>query len=165
MIIFDGLYILLRWCLGGIFIFAGITKLMAPETFAILIDAYGLVPGFLLLPVSLILPVLEITAGAGLLFDVKGSLSLTAGLMVLFIAVMGYGIWMGLDIDCGCFGPGDPESEAFHGLKAALCRDVFLLTGIVLLFGWRRCRGIVPVELALSSNRLRREGGTENDYV
>ena len=41
----------------------------------------------------------------------------------LFMAILGYGISMGLDVDCGCFGPEDPESKAFHGLRAALYRD------------------------------------------
>ena len=153
MIVFDGLYKLLRWCLGGIFIYAGVMKLFNPESFAVIIGAYGLVPELLLLPTSLALPTLEILAGAGLLFDIRGSLPLTAGLMILFMVVMGYGIWLGLDIDCGCFGPGDPEGKAFHGLKTALCRDLFFLIGIVFLFGWRRFRGIIPAELALSGNR------------
>lgn len=152
MSIFDGLYRLIRWGFGWLFIYGGIMKLLDPGAFARLIDAYGLVPGFLLLPLSLTLPSLEIIAGAGLLFDIRGSLSLTAGLMVLFIAVLCYGIWMGLDIDCGCFGPGDPEGEAFHGLRAALCRDLFLFSGFVFLIGWRRYRGIVPRRLPLPDN-------------
>lgn len=153
MIIFDVLYRLIRWGIGGLFIYAGIMKLLDPEAFAVLIDAYGLVPGFLLLPVSLALSSLEIAAGAGLMFEIRGSLLLTAGLMVLFITVLSYGIWMGLDIDCGCFGPGDPEDVAFHGLRAALCRDLFMFSGFLFLFGWRRYRGIVPGTPPLPGNR------------
>jgi hypothetical protein len=43
--------------------------LLEPEIFAVLIDAYGIVPEGLLIPVSIGLPLLEVIAGFGLLFD------------------------------------------------------------------------------------------------
>jgi uncharacterized membrane protein len=132
------MYRLLRWFLGGLFIYSGATKLLAPQLFAVLIDAYGIVPEGLLMPVALILPALEVLAGVGLLVDIHGSLAVITGLLLLFVAILGYGIWMGLDVDCGCFGPGDPEAEAFHGLRPALYRDMVMLTAVVFLYGWRR---------------------------
>ena len=36
----------------------------------------------------------------------RGSLILLTGLLSLFAAVLGYGIWLGLEIECGCFGLG-----------------------------------------------------------
>jgi hypothetical protein len=41
--------------LGAVFIDAGSIKLLAPKTFAVLIEAYGIVPESLLLPVSITL--------------------------------------------------------------------------------------------------------------
>lgn len=120
----DWPYRLCRWALGGIFIYAGGTKLLEPEIFAGSIDAYGIVPEGLLIPVAIGLPLLEVTAGIGLLFDIRGSLTLITALLVLFMVVLGYGIWVGLDVDCGCFGPEDPEAEAFHGLRRSLFRDL-----------------------------------------
>ena len=38
------IYRIVRWGLGGIFIYSGATKLLAPQIFAVLIDAYGIVP-------------------------------------------------------------------------------------------------------------------------
>jgi len=134
------LYQLGRLSLGGIFIYAGGRKLLAPEPFAVLIYAFGIVPPGLLIPVALGLPFLEVAAGWGLVFDIRGSLTTIAGLLVLFIMLLGYGILMGLDIDCGCFGPGDPETDAFHGLKTALFRDLVMLGGVVLMYGYRRFR-------------------------
>ena len=150
----DCLYKLARCFLGGIFIYAGSTKLLEPETFAVLIQAYGLVPDGLLLPVALALPALEVVAGLGLLFDIRGSLAITAGLLVLFMAVLGYGLWLGLDIDCGCFGPEDPESRAFHGLDTVLYRDLVLLVGVAFMYGWRHFRGLKPVTVTIFINRL-----------
>jgi hypothetical protein len=94
---------------GGVFIYAGSTKLLEPKTFAVLIEAHGIVPESLLIPVAIALPALGVAAGIGLRFDINGSLSVIAGLLGLFIAMFGYGIWIGLDVDCGCFGPEDPE--------------------------------------------------------
>ena len=123
--------------LGAVFIYSGATKLMAPRSFAALIDTYGLVPDELLIPVALILPAIELVAGVGLLFDIRGSLGVILGLLLLFVAILGYGIHMGLDVDCGCFGPEDPETEAFQGLRAALYRDMLMLAAVGFLYGWR----------------------------
>ena len=138
------IYRIVRWGLGGIFIYSGSTKLLAPQTFAVLIEAYGLLPDMLLMPVALILPALEFVAGVGLLFDIRGSLAVISGLLLLFIAILGYGIRMGLDVDCGCFGPEEPEAEAFHGLRLALYRDMAMLVAVAFLYGWCRYRHVQP---------------------
>ena len=147
MQIFNWIYRILRWGLGGIFIYAGSTKLGSPEIFATLIEAYGLVPESLVLPLAVMLPILEIIAGLGLMLDIHGSLFVIAGLLVLFIAVLSYGLWLGLDVDCGCFGPEDPEAEAFHGLNVALQRDWIMLAGVAFIYGWRRFQAIKPLKL------------------
>jgi hypothetical protein len=108
------------------------------------IEAYGFVPEGLLIPVAIGLPLLEVIAGFGLLFDIRGSLAVITGLLVLFMVVLGYGIWMGLDVDCGCFGPEDPEAEAFHGLRLSLFRDLVMMAGVIFIYGWRRYRAIRP---------------------
>lgn len=109
-----------------------------------LIKAYGILPDLLLLPAASSLALLEMAAGIGLLFDVRGSLAVIAGLLVLFVVILAYGKWMGLDVDCGCFGPEDPEGEAFHGLGTALYRDLFMLAAVILIFRWRRYRRHIP---------------------
>jgi uncharacterized membrane protein YphA (DoxX/SURF4 family) len=161
----DWIYKLTRWILGGVFIYAGSTKLLEPKTFTVLIEAYGIVPESLLMPVAIALPALEVAAGIGLLFDIKGSLSVIAGLLGLFIAILGYGIWMGLDVDCGCFGPDDPEAEAFHGLWLSLYRDLVMLVGIAYIYGWRRYRAIKPLKITLLINKLWKKRRTEDAYV
>ena len=150
----DWLYRFCRWTLGGIFIYAGGTKLLEPEIFAVLIGAYGIVPEGLLVPVAIGLPFLEVIAGIGLLFDIRGSLALITGLLVLFMVVLGYGIRMGLDVDCGCFGPEDPEAEAFHGLRLSLFRDLVMMVGVFFIFGWRRYRAIRPAGVMVLVNQL-----------
>ena len=126
-------YRMTRLIVGSIFIYAGGTKLLESKTFAVLIEAYGIVPDGLLMPVAIALPILEVIAGIGLVFDIRGSLLVIAGLLVVFIAILIYGIWMGLDVDCGCFGPEDPEAKAFHGLRLSLYRDLVMMLGSCIL--------------------------------
>jgi len=129
-----------RWVLSVPFLYAGITKLADPKGFAVVIDGYGLLPGFLVLPMALFLPLLEIIVATGLLFNVRLCLPVIAGLLIFFIAVLGYGIVLGLDVDCGCFGPDDPE-QAYHGLWSALIRDLGLLVPVLYLFWFQRRTG------------------------
>jgi uncharacterized membrane protein len=147
------LYNLLRWILGTVFIYFGATKLLAPETFAVLIEAYGLIPPALLMPVAVILPAMEVLAGIGLLVDIQGSLAVMSGLLLLFVAILGYGIRMGLDVDCGCFGREDPEAEAFHNLRSALYRDLAMLAAIGFLYAWRHWAHIQPMNLSTAVKR------------
>lgn len=140
-------YALARWALGALFIYAGGLKLMDPEAFAVLIDAFGVVPENLLGAVAHMLPALEIVAGFGLLFDIRGSLAVIAGLLVVFIAILGIGLKMGLAVDCGCFGPQDIEARAFDGLDIALYRNLALMALVMWLYGWRRRRGLRPTGL------------------
>jgi len=158
-------YKLCRWALGAVFIYAGSIKLMAPRAFAVLIDAYGILPVGLLMPVAITLPALEVVAGIGLIFDIKGSLSIIAGLMVTFISILAYGVGMGLDIDCGCFGPEDPEAEAFHGLRGALYRNLVMLTGVIFMFSWRRYHDIKPIKISTFIKTIRKKRRTGNAYV
>ena len=148
------MYRLARLSLGTVFIVAGGMKLGAPETFSVLIEAYGIVPENLLIPVAVALPALEVAAGIGLLFDVEGSLATIAGLTILFIGILGYGIWMGLDVDCGCFGPQDPEAKAFHGLWQSLYRDLAMLAAIAFIYGWRHLQAIQPIKISDLFNKL-----------
>lgn len=159
------IYRLLRWILGAIFIYSGATKLIAPQTFAVLVEAYGVVPDALLLPVAVVLPAMELVAGAGLLVDIRGSLAVLSALLMLFVAILGYGIRMGLDVDCGCFGPEDPEAEAFHGLRPALYRDLVMLAAVVFLYAWRRYRHIEPLRIGRVMRKRIKKRRTENAYV
>ena len=127
-----------RLLISVAFLYAGVIKLTDPQRFAVIIDGFGLLPESLILPIAIILPVLEIVTAAGLLLNSRVCLYSVAGLMSLFIAVLGYGISMGLDVDCGCFGPEDPE-QAYHGLRTALYRDLGFLVPVLYLFWfqWR----------------------------
>ena len=143
MLIYRGV----RYFLAAVFFWSGITKLLDPVSFGVLIDAYGLIPKTWVMPVAILLSCLEVVAGSGLIPDIRGSLAIITGMVILFIAILTYGIHMGLDIDCGCFGPQDPEAKAFHGLRTALYRDFMLMAGVLYLYAWRYHRSIRPDRL------------------
>lgn len=116
-----------RWGLTLIFLFAAIPKLFHPQQFGEVVAVYGLLPDFLVLPVAVVLPLVEVVLAIGLILKNRVCYYCTALLLLLFICLLSYGIWIGLDVDCGCFGPDDPESEAYHGLRPALIRDLLML--------------------------------------
>lgn len=127
-----------RLVLAGIFIYSGVIKLISPAAFAEIIAGFGLLPDALVLPAAVILPLAELVAGVGLVFAIRGSLAAITAMLVLFIAVLSYGIHLGLDIDCGCFGPEDPEL-AYKSLRSALVRDAVMMVAVAFVF-WSRGR-------------------------
>jgi len=130
-------YRVIRWMLATLFIWAGSTKLADPQAFGVIIRDFGIVPELSVMPIALVLPVLEVFAAIGLIFNMRGSLEVITGLLATFIVILGYGIWLGLDIDCGCFGPEDPESRAYNGLRSSLYRDIAMMVAIFFLYFWR----------------------------
>ena len=129
------LYHFLRLGLACIFIYAGFIKLLDPRAFAHAIAQYDLIPEGLLPLVAVGLPALELLAGLGLIFEVRGSLTIMAILLLIFLVILGYAVWHNLDIDCGCFTV--DELDAQHGVKIAFWRDLIMI-GATLFLYWRR---------------------------
>jgi uncharacterized membrane protein YphA (DoxX/SURF4 family) len=145
-------YRIVRVGLAVLFIYGGIIKLFDPKAFARTISGYDLVPELLLPVVAVGLPIIETASGIGLLLDIRGSLSLIAGLMGMFICVLGYGITLNLDVDCGCFGADDLAKQA--GLAQAFWRDL-AIGGIVVPY--------LYLSRGLRSNNSKRKPGGVHD--
>ncbi len=106
---------------------AAIPKLLNISDFAAVINAYEMLPQFAVGPMAVFLPVVEIALAIGLIINIRSSKYLTICLLLFFIAILSFAIFQGLDIDCGCFGPEDPEHRAFQGLRIAIARDVVMI--------------------------------------
>lgn len=155
-------YRIIRWGLGLLFVYAAAGKFTDPQEFSEVIGAFGLLPETLLHPAAVVLPFLEVVAGVGLLLDIRGSLAVYAGLLSVFGMVVGYGIRLGLDIDCGCFGPNDPFSEVL-GLRGTLYRILLLLGFCAYLHIWRRACSFTPIGMTDFFKRMTaREGSRKN---
>ncbi|MHB9073171.1 MAG: DoxX family protein [Desulfobaccales bacterium] len=150
------MYHFLRLALAGIFIYAGMIKLLDPKAFAHAIAQYDLVPEGLLPLVAIGLPALEVLAGLGLILEVRGSLGTIAVLLFVFLVILGYAVSQNLDIDCGCFTA--DELDAQHNVTTAFWRDLMMI-GATLFLYWRR-RSRAPQSLWIRRLTLRLKGET-----
>ncbi len=96
----------LRFIVGGVFIWAGILKILDPLEFAQGIDNYRAFPRFISFFLALVLPWLEVICGSFLIFGLfrKASAFLVSCFLAGFLLLVTSAILRGLDIDCGCFG-------------------------------------------------------------
>ncbi len=94
---------------GGIFIYAGYSKLENSLQFASAVEAYQLLPPHLITWVVKILPWLEIVLGAALFVGI--TIRYTAGfagvLLAFFTVITSVAFLRGIESDCGCFGVGE----------------------------------------------------------
>ncbi len=97
---------MLRLVVGGAFIFAGVLKIADPAKFAIDVSNYRLVPHQFTNLVAILMPWMEVVAGAFVLTGVwlRAAALLIAGMTVMFAIVILSALARGLNIECGCFG-------------------------------------------------------------
>jgi uncharacterized membrane protein YphA (DoxX/SURF4 family) len=131
-------YRILRAIIGGVFIYSGTIKVLDVKGFARMVSQYNLVPDQLLAPFAYGLPVLEILAGIGLIFEIPGALTAIFAMLIMFIGVLWYGILKDLDIDCGCFST--EEMKGQDSLKKALYRDIVMVAACSYFYLYRCMR-------------------------
>ena len=120
----------LRLLLGGAFLYAAWLKLRDPwMLFAMAVDAYKLLPQWAVILVARTLPWAELLLGLLLIAGkwMRFSSAAVSTLLAGFLAVMAFTYLKGLQIDCGCFGSGDPISPR------TLARDSGLLAAALVL--------------------------------
>lgn len=130
-------YLIVRITLGVIFIVSGAIKIADPAAFSKTINAFAIIPEHLSYPAAIVISLSELILGTGLLADLRGSLGGILGLLLVFVLILSWALYMGYDIDCGCFGPEDPEAKAFATLKTSLARDVAMILSVIYLYFWR----------------------------
>jgi uncharacterized membrane protein YphA (DoxX/SURF4 family) len=125
---------LFRLGLGGLFVFAGVSKLRDPMGFAQEISHYQLAPQ--LAPYgAMLLPAIEIVLGAALVIGSRrwraGAALGLVGLLLVFTGAVLTAVVRGINIDCGCFGAGASPVTWW-----TVARDVGLLAvaGTALIF-------------------------------
>ena len=129
------LLIMFRIALAAVFLVAGVFKLADLEAFAVSIGNFGILPDGLVAAAALLLALAEVLAAVLLLLGKPLGLWLITGMLLLFMGVLVYGIQLGLDIDCGCFGAAEGGPPAT--LSGAFLRDIPLLL-ICLALLWQR---------------------------
>lgn len=114
-----------RTLVGGIFIYAGVIKILDPWSFADSVAAFKVLPIFLVTPVALSLPVMEGLLGLGLLTGMRqrACAATVFILCVLFAGLLVQASLRGLEVDCGCFGKGAASTAK---TVEAILRDLVL---------------------------------------
>jgi len=126
------LYRMIGLIVGGIFIYAGVTKVMDPIGFARDIDNYHMLPWPLSVRLAFYLPWLEVFSGVAVLCGLfyRGGLLILNALISIFIIASIVAKARGLDITCGCFGHASKYlSFAWH-----LVLDFILLAAVAFLW-------------------------------
>ncbi len=110
------LLLLGRLAMGGILLYAAYSKLWPLTTvkqnllfFAMQVDSYQLLPSWAVMFVAKTLPWFELVLGAGLLigWPLRLVSSAASALLLGFFIVIVRSYAMGLQINCGCFGPSE----------------------------------------------------------
>ena len=115
---------LFRLVVGGVFIWAGILKILDPLEFAQNIANYRVVSRDISFFLALVLPWLEVLCGILVILGIFRSSSslLLSGMLGIFLVLITVTILRGLDVDCGCFG-----SIGRHVDYRLLLTDIVLL--------------------------------------
>jgi len=135
----------LRILLGGLFLYSGILKIASPLPFADSIASFQIVPPAVIGLVALGLPPLEIILGAMLVSGWRARVA-SLGVFVLsvvFCLALSQALVRGLQVDCGCFGSGQPSRLKTWG---SLGRDILIIAVSAWLYrvaslGFRHDRG------------------------
>jgi uncharacterized membrane protein YphA (DoxX/SURF4 family) len=96
----------LRIVVGGAFVLAGVLKIADPAKFALDVGNYRLAPREIINLVAIILPWVEVTAGAFVLAGVwlRAAALVITSLTTMFFVVIVSALARGINIECGCFG-------------------------------------------------------------
>ena len=95
----------LRFYLGGIFVYASVYKIQYPAEFAETVASYQILPFFLVHPVAVFLPWVELVSGVLLVSGVraKAAVLTIAGMLAMFTLALVYVLARDIPIGCGCF--------------------------------------------------------------
>jgi uncharacterized membrane protein YphA (DoxX/SURF4 family) len=131
------LTLFIRIILGGVFLYSSIAKIADPGAFADIVTNYRLLPPQLVWATAVIFPWVEVVCGLALLFGrlERGAALLVSAMMVVFIAVILYNGYRGLNIACGCFSLSarEPSNILFNVLRNL----TILAAGIWVFFSKR----------------------------
>ena len=144
-----------RYLLGGLLLWAAVSKLANPTAFLGSLYAYDLpLPAGFLKVVAVVLPWLELLCGLMLLAQAwpQTTLLFVAGLFGVFVVATAQATSRGLDIACGCFDLtilGFPPTAAgtVHFLESpgfAFVRNLVLLAAAVWLLYLASAGGTFP---------------------
>ena len=148
-------YFTFRLILGGLFLYAGVLKLMDPDGFAMTINLYGLVSWRVSTLLAYAIPTVEVVTGLALILDVRGALAAIVVQLLGFMCVLLYALHIGLDADCGCFGTPRATDNDPVGPMEAFLRDGSMLISCAVIYWQRYFGGHIPRQPSRPFSKLR----------
>lgn len=129
--------LLLRFCLGGLFIYTGLYKILHAAKFKDIITKYEILPYWAVNITAVVLPWLEFWTGSLLIIGilVRSCAIIQCALLIIFIAAIGLNILRGLEIPCGCFAE---DTSAVIAYSHLAFDTLWLLTAMGLVILERR---------------------------
>lgn len=115
-----------RLLVGGLFLYTSAINATRFDFSVDIVAAYGLLPDFAVLMVTILLIAFGLIAGVMVLIGKREGLLLSLFLLLTVSLAAGYGVAVGLDIDCGCLPEKDPKFIAFSTLRTDLVRYLIL---------------------------------------
>ena len=141
----DAVGLVARLVVGGVWVYAGFSKLPDPAESVRAVRAYRLLPEAVVPTVGHLLPILEIAVGVclvlGLLTRVVAVVS--AVMLTAFIIGIASAWARGLQIECGCFGGGGGAGPGVN-VTAKYPWDIARDAGLLVLSVWLVWRPRTP---------------------
>lgn len=127
--------LLLRFILGGMFIFAATVKLTGPQSFSESIMAFKVLPDHLAQLATFTVPWTEMVCGIALVLGIwsRASAAVITGLLLAFIAGIVSVLWRGLSVHCGCFGKLQPFCTGPLGACNIIQNAIFCVIGLAVI--------------------------------
>jgi len=133
-----------RVYLGVVFLAACAYKIMHPDSFAVDVATYGILPLGLVNIFALVIPWVEALAGALLIIGlrVRAASLLIAGMMAMFMIALAIALGKGLDMSCGCFASAAAQGDDPIGWSTMARDGVWLALALYVLVMDRRPIGL-----------------------
>lgn len=125
-VVLKTLNLVLRFVLGGVFLYSCVEKIADPDGFAKILQSYEIFPKWSVSVITHLLPVGEFMLGAFILFHVFPRISLISAqaLLSAFILILIAGKIMGHVGNCGCFSTGSTTSSS---LAIGIAKNIVLI--------------------------------------
>jgi len=134
------LVLVTRVALGGLFIFAGVNKLLNPQHFLQAIDAFKIIPkeaDHLSVVGAFTVPWIEILAGAMLVLGwwARASALVIGSLLLVFLGAIISVLARDLSVSCSCFGKFEIPCTGPIGV-CHIVRNAVLLALAIIVIAW-----------------------------
>jgi uncharacterized membrane protein YphA (DoxX/SURF4 family) len=125
-----------RFYLGAVFLLACAHKILHPESFAVDVATYRILPLWSINLVAVILPWVELAAGLMLVlgFRARAGALMAGGMMSVFLAALASALARGLDMSCGCFASEGAEADPISALTVLRDLGWLALAAYVVVF-------------------------------